>query len=155
MKKTAFVMKIVCASLIFVIGALLVIFGLTDSTGYSYYGSYVESKYYGGDAYTGIQQAAASTANRVTELGDEIGKAICSAYSWTGLLLMVVGVYVLACALSTAEPKKTYINSVSETCNGISSKNNIDMLVKYKSLFDSGSITLEEFEEKKKQLFGP
>lgn len=45
-------------------------------TSYSGYGSYTNTsyEYYGGDAYTGIQHAAADTADNVAQLGKSVGE---------------------------------------------------------------------------------
>lgn len=45
------------------------------------------------------------------------------------------------------EVKQTVINNIQETTNA-------DEIKKYKDLLDSGAITQEEFDEKKKQLLG-
>ena len=54
-------------------------------------GSLVSDKYYGGDAYTGIQQAAAATARNVYYLSkniESLSKAIMMGF---GFLLIVIG----------------------------------------------------------------
>lgn len=54
---------------------------------------HVESKYeYGGDAYTGIQNAAAGAANNVAVAGRNIGFGIGSVLLVSGLLLIGFGV---------------------------------------------------------------
>ena len=49
-------------------GALSVIFAFVIKA--ASIGSFVSNQYYGGDAYTGIQQAAAQTGNNVQDLAD-------------------------------------------------------------------------------------
>lgn len=45
-------------------------------------------KSYGGDAYTGIQNAAAVTANNVNRLGSDIASIACMAFIVLGLALI-------------------------------------------------------------------
>lgn len=72
-----------------ILGVISVIWGLT----LGYVGNYESASYYGGDAYTGIQNAAATTANNV----DSLGKVVCSGLKGImivfGGTLITVGVY--------------------------------------------------------------
>lgn len=52
-----------------------------------YYFGYMELETYGGDAYTGIQNAAAETANTLSSLGD----AMCD---WFSVLFIVLGLAI-------------------------------------------------------------
>ena len=60
-------------NIVIVILSLIAIISAIVETNYSENpGSFVDSKYYGGDAYTGIQQAAAKGANNTRLLNMEI-----------------------------------------------------------------------------------
>ena len=68
-------------------GSISVIFGVVTLTLDS--GSWENSRSYGGDAYTGIQNAAAQTANNVQALADIVKYGI-------GLLLIAIGLLAIA-----------------------------------------------------------
>ena len=55
-------------------------------------GSYVSSKSYGGDAYTGIQNAGAATARNVRDLGDIVKTGFGSVLVVAGLAFAGIGV---------------------------------------------------------------
>ncbi len=55
-------------------------------------GDYVEKNYYGGDAYTGIQHAAAETGQNVRALTKLTTKGFGSILLVGGLALVVVGI---------------------------------------------------------------
>lgn len=55
-------------------------------------GDYVEKNYYGGDAYTGIQHAAAETGQNVRALTKLATKGFGSRLLVGGLALVVVGI---------------------------------------------------------------
>lgn len=55
-------------------------------------GDYVEKNYYGGDAYTGIQHAAAETGQNVRALTKLATKGFGSILLVGGLALVVVGI---------------------------------------------------------------
>lgn len=63
--------------------------------GFYFSGSYVYHITYGGDAYTGIQNAAADTANNVKYLGSLLSNAAHFSGVCTGFLLLVVGALLL------------------------------------------------------------
>ena len=68
-----------------VVGLLSIIWGLQ----LNYYGKISIAAVYGGDAYTGIQNASSKTANNVNELGD----LLCSSFK--GLLIVIGGTITL------------------------------------------------------------
>lgn len=55
-------------------------------------GQYVSENYYGGDAYTGIQHAAAETGQNVRDLTKLTAKGFGSILLVSGLALIVVGI---------------------------------------------------------------
>ncbi len=93
------IVKLSICALGIVLGLVLTIVGITTYNS-SLYGDYIRSESYGGDAYTGIQNAAAETANNVMALEwsvREIG----------GVMLIAFGlVVVLYFALKVFECKK-------------------------------------------------
>ena len=69
---------------------------------------------------------------------------------FSGLLFAVIVVAFAKRSSFIAEPKEskqTVVNNIQETTNA-------DELKKYKDLLDSGAITQEEFDAKKKELLG-
>lgn len=68
-------------------------------------GSYTSREYYGGDAYTGMQQAAAQTANNVLYLSD-IVQAGCSS------ILLVGGLSLVVCGIPVKREQEAYNVSV-------------------------------------------
>ena len=92
--------KIVSSALICLLGLIIAVLGLTDSIGGYYSGRYTSYESYGGDAYTGIQNAAADTAVNVNYLGDSISYCIGQAYILGGILIALVGLYLLGCNLN-------------------------------------------------------
>ena len=116
MKKTDFVIRLVAAGLFFGLGLTVFILGLSGATGGSYgLGLAYEEpshQYYGGDAYTGIQNAAADTAYNVAKVGRIVSYFQTSMihqaeniYIWAGVALMIVGIYLVGCTFSSYEPK--------------------------------------------------
>ena len=57
-------------------------------------GSYVEMQYYGGDAFTGIQHAAAETGENVRDLAKLVSDGFGYILLVSGLTLIVVGIPV-------------------------------------------------------------
>lgn len=78
--------KNICfGTLYIIIGLVSIIWGLQ----LNYYGSYSKEEIYGGDAYTGIQNAASITANNINELGDML--CVC----FKGILITMGGIIIL------------------------------------------------------------
>ena len=71
-----------------IIAIVLAIICATASVGY-----YESSKTYGGDAYTGIQQAAAQTANNVQYLAEIVRFGFSAVLAVTGLISMAYGLF--------------------------------------------------------------
>ena len=142
MKKTGFILKLVAAGLIFAIGLLLMIFGLDGETGFDYYGNYVDYETYGGDAYTGIQNAIADSVSAMNDTAWAWNDAIEALYMWGGILIMLTALFMVGCTLCNAEkfPKK--------------SDHSLTAISKYKELLDSGAITQEEYDVTKAKLLG-
>ena len=78
-----------------VIGLLSIIWGLQ----LNYYGNHSKEAIYGGDAYTGIQNASSKTANNVNELGD----LLCISFKG---ILIVMGGTIIIYGISTISKKE-------------------------------------------------
>lgn len=72
-----------------ILGVISVIWGLT----LGYIGNYESASYYGGDAYTGIQNAAATTANNVDSLGEVVCSGLKGIMIVSGGTLITIGIY--------------------------------------------------------------
>ena len=127
--------------------------------------SYIEYKYYGGDAYTGIQQAVADTGNNVSDLnytvakaGTEIMSVILLAYAFIFTLIFFVCLYLTIknFAESTiAQAKATTVEEPELQKIETEHKNDeISEIEKFNELKERGLLSAEEFELKKKQLLG-
>lgn len=71
------------------VGIYSLILGIAGPISYS--GAFVSKEAYGGDAYTGIQNASANTANNVDNLGDMCECTFRNAFAIAGILLVVKG----------------------------------------------------------------
>ena len=83
MKKVNAIVKLIANVLSIIITFILGICLMTTT----YYGEYESSTSYGGDAYTGIQNAAATTANNVDDLGNYLNDISLFVGSMGGMLL--------------------------------------------------------------------
>ena len=92
-----FTLKLISSILIIATGALMFIMGISDA----FYcgGYYVSHKSYGGDAYTGIQNAAADTANNIESVGGLIADVANASMFFLGLLLIALGLFLLGKAI--------------------------------------------------------
>ena len=63
-------------------------------------GRYVYKETYGGDAYTGIQNAAAATANNINDLNINLEYATEYLGNCMGYLLLIVGLVLLLIGVS-------------------------------------------------------
>ena len=85
-------------------------------------------------------------------LGELIVNAVVSDLFFNDVfftLLLAIGTILAGVVFSTREKTKTNKDMVARQSADLS---NIDKLVKLKSLLDSGAITQEEFDEKKKDM---
>ena len=86
-------MKKFFAVLFIVVGLLSIV--LSYMAYDSYIGAYESSEAYGGDAYTGIQNAAAQTANNVKALAELVAFSTGSILLVAGLFMVVYGLFNL------------------------------------------------------------
>ena len=86
--------------LLAIAGAMSIVMGIIQLYGSTrdYYGDFVRQEEYGGDAYTGIQNACAVTAMNVATVRTSIGTGI--AY-----LLLVGGVALIGVAIPVGDDK--------------------------------------------------
>ena len=143
MKKTGFIMRIVAAGLIILFGAIIAFNGIAGNSGFYYTGQWTRSETYGGDAYTGIQNATADVSYNVAAFGVSLEYFFENLSVWCGFIVVALGVYLLACTFYTYEraPKKA-------------KEDELVTIGKYKGFLDQGIITQEEFDAKKKQFLG-
>ena len=123
MKKASLVLKMICASLIILVGFVWLCVNL------SIYDDFVDTN-------------LLIDSNRV-DFGDYL-VAYGGSYSllfFISILMMIVGAYMLFNLLSCIEFKSRELEKLSA-------------LSRYKTLFDNGVISQEEFEAKKQQLLG-
>ncbi len=132
--------KIVVAVIAFGIGVCAIIFGFCLTR----HGGYILHKYYGGDAYTGIQNATADAGNNVLYLEALMQRVFRYAFIITGLGFIFYGVKTLLFNNMSGA-----IIESSETKNN---ETNLDRLAKLKSLFDNGAIDENEFKVEKEKI---
>lgn len=68
------------------------IYGFNVSSNTYFHGEQVRDISYGGDAYTGIQNAAATAARNIDELGDFMAEAMSSFFIIGSLILIAIGI---------------------------------------------------------------
>lgn len=132
--------KIVVAVIAFGIGVCAIIFGFCLTR----HGGYILHKYYGGDAYTGIQNATADAGNNVLYLEALMQRVFRYAFIITGLGFILYGIKTLLFNNMSGA-----IIESSETKNN---ETNLDRLAKLKSLFDNGAIDENEFKVEKEKI---
>ena len=85
--KTSFFIKAVSLCVMFIIGIIVMRYGIKGKVFYlPSYGRY------GGDAYTDIQNTMADSAQNIASLGAMVSKA----FVFAGMLIMVASVYMFA-----------------------------------------------------------
>ncbi len=82
-------MLIGVVSIIFAILCFTYAYPVADRGGYTWY------EYYGGDAYTGIQHAAADTANNIYFLAGELEWYIYDLQTTNGYFLTIIGAVLI------------------------------------------------------------
>lgn len=137
---------------------------LEETNIYSYSGNYINREYYGGDAYTGIQQAVADTGNNVNTLGDTVARAgdeILEAFMVTSAFIFTLVFFVcLYVAIKTFTEKIEEEAKASDTVHAaatVAEKANGDEITeieRFNDLKERGLISEEEFELKRKKLLG-
>jgi len=101
MKKLSVVLKVISALLLIAAG----IVSLVGASSFYCHPDYTSYVYYGGDAYTGIQQASADASNNIRDVGVFIDDA-CTVFATVfGLAFIAGGIGMLASAVQLAEMK--------------------------------------------------
>ena len=83
--------------------------------GESFYSRYTEHNYYGGDAYTGIQNAAADAANNASDLSGCICAGFSAVLLIAGLILICFCLFKIFEVLSYSSNKKDEITNETVT----------------------------------------
>lgn len=101
-------MKKVLAICLIVIGVVAIALGVVSflKTSENNYASYARKETYGGDAYTGIQNAAATTANNVQALNYNLESMHNSIMFGFGSILVVAGLALSAAGVGGLLKKK-------------------------------------------------
>ena len=86
MSKRMFFYKIIVGLTIITLG-----FIIAGNSYVNYGGKSSDIEKYGGDAYTGIQNAASTTANNVNELGDVVAEIYSDFKSILGIMVITIG----------------------------------------------------------------
>lgn len=132
---------------------------------YTYYSSgiYVSYEYYGGDAYTGIQNAAADTANNVgrlisntAELEELAQTAVALFFVILTLLFVTFGIKNLMEAKTNPVPvaAENAPQPAAEEKKPEGNEGLVEQLQKYKKLLDEGVISEADYENAKKRILG-
>lgn len=118
--------KKILAIMLFVIAAVSIVFAILcfSEHGYSSWCSY-ES--YGGDAYTGIQNAAADTANNISDLQYDLVYISGYAFILVGLVFALLGVYNI---LASKDDEKAEAACKASSKNQAQLLSNIENLLK-------------------------
>ncbi len=136
---------------LFIIGILSIIVGVICLCQYG--GSYETDITYGGDAYTGIQNASAQAANNLLALSWIVKLGFGSTLIISGLVLIVI-----ASTIVTQPFESSYRTNAQNNSNTVSNAPEstvqtpkesalVDEIAKYNSLLESGAITQEEYEK--------
>ena len=93
--------KIILDAALVLVGITSIVFSIICFTynGYFPYTGYVAKETYGGDAYTGIQNAAAATANYVSALNTSLETISEAMMLGLGFCLMVAGTLIVVLGL--------------------------------------------------------
>ena len=135
--------------------------GLETKWDYVSSGTHIQHSYYGGDAYTGIQNAAADTGNNVLYLqatvrsiGNQIISIILvtSAFIFTFIFFVCLYLTIKTFAEKAIDEKRHNIEG--GTAIETSNFSDCDLIEKYSLLKERGHLSEEEFNAKKKQLLG-
>ncbi len=150
MKKAEFVIKIIVSALFFILGLVVICIPMSGEFSYSYDHTFEET--YGGDAYTGIQNACADISRNVMRLGRIFEKAANWFFASLGIILVLISIYLLATAVGAYS--KTNIAAKKKESIWQSEEKAIEMLGNYKKMLDNGMITEDEYNYQKNRLFG-
>lgn len=96
------ILKSVVSIALAIFGIVVMVLGFVGETGASGYYDYPRYVTYGADFYTDSQNATADAARNIAHLGASINNTVEQAYILVGILLFLVGMYLFACAISSA-----------------------------------------------------
>lgn len=137
---------------LFIIGILSIIVGVICLCQYG--GSYETDITYGGDAYTGIQNASAQAANNLLALSWIVKLGFGSTLIISGLALIVIASTIVIQPFESSYHTNAQSNNSNIVSNAPESTVQtpkksalVDEIAKYNSLLESGAITQEEYEK--------
>ena len=112
-RKKILTFKIVCLAFMELIGLLTLFFAVMTFTGY--HDSFPtfdrpSYEYYGGDAYTGIQNSTVDSANNIAEMGDLLKNLIYDFSFTMGAILLIIGFLIVL--FSTYQIVKTVLTPI-------------------------------------------
>lgn len=97
----------ICCGVLSVIFAIILFAGSGINVKDMDTGTYSSYNYYGGDAYTGIQHAAADTSRNVQSLASIVKTGFQNiSQSGMGYLLLIIGIWLIAYSLHTLNEMK-------------------------------------------------
>ncbi len=100
-------MKKILILLYVILGVVSIIFGaMSLSEGYYTGGEYISHKSYGGDAYTGIQNAAADAGNNALDVERAVNSNSYAISEGIGYILIVMGGSTILKGFSLASENK-------------------------------------------------
>ena len=98
MKKSGFVLKLIASIIIMALGGIMFIIGIGRGLNAYTVSSWYES--YGGDAYTGIQNALSDAASYVDYVVSTVEDIACTFFIFVGIIVIGLGLYVLGTAIA-------------------------------------------------------
>ena len=97
----------ICCGILSVIFAIIIFTGSGTNVKDMDTGTHTSYSYYGGDAYTGIQQAAADTSRNVQSLASIVKTGFQSlSGSGMGYLLLIIGIWLITYSLHALNEMK-------------------------------------------------
>ena len=129
--------KAIISALIIIFGIIVFILGLSET--FDFYGYYTYYETYGGDAYTGIQHAAADTSKNLNNIGYLLEDFLNLLFVCGGVLIILFGSYLLASNVTKIEkPKSQSVDASNKTLeqnfavqtsnNDVTQNNSIDKI---------------------------
>lgn len=114
-----------------------------------YEGYITKDKAYGGDAYTGIQNALADVSSDIVMLNRVVKFGVGSLLLVSGLLIGSVGIFGV---IETNPTSATGNNAPTGFRSQNENRANSEKLNQWKNLYDQGVLTPEEYERIRREL---
>ena len=141
-----------------------IIFGYAVGITFDPYMPYINMQSYGGDAYTGIQNACAQASNNIANLSNQIscfGLWIAVISSIIFIVLILKNIENIISVMKEIKDENsnasTNVKNNNHNIQSINAKkqyseDTVEKMIKYKKYLDDGIMTQEEYEAKKKDL---